>query len=65
MSAPRRTAPMPEGAELRPPVKPDALLVEEVDEVLERGPEGAVADAWLDARILAAQAETYYAAMGS
>jgi hypothetical protein len=51
-------------AHLRAPFRPDALLVEECDEVLARGdltPE--VRDAWLDARNLAKQAEAFYGAM--
>jgi hypothetical protein len=55
---------MPLDAHLRPPVRPDTLLVEEVDEVLARGvPNPEYRDAWLDARNLARQAETYYEAV--
>jgi hypothetical protein len=62
----RRTKPMPEDAHLRPPVRPDTLLVEEVDEVLARGvPNPEYRDAWLDARVLARQAETYYEGVGA
>lgn len=55
-----KTKPMPADAHLRAPQKTGVHLVHECDEVLARHPDPRVADAWLDERLLAMDADVRF-----